>query len=168
MRHSQANENSHSFLFHMMDARGSTPLSYVRQEHWGRWIKFLQSKKDKYWPVLPKGNSAIQEKQRACPLLQEKPYSRVLPDPPHAMPLKLATMVASGIMSPMEATILVRDASSSSSDDDCGSCSSDDEDTFFDDDSFDDYDDDDEESDIDEVEIMAHIQSLQQGARISI
>ena len=111
MRHSQSNENSHSYLFHMTDARGSTPLSYVRQEHWGRWIKFLQSKKDEYWPVLPKGNAAIQKQQRACPLLQEKPYSRVLPDPSHAMPLKLATMVASGIMSPMEATIIVRDAS---------------------------------------------------------
>ena len=170
LRFSQANGNSHSFLFHMMDARGSTPLAYVRQEHWGRWVQFLQSKKDEYWPALPKGDQASQEQQRACPLLHRRPYTHTLPDPPSAMPLKLASMVASGIMSPEEASMLMQEDPYNCSDDEndgdcCGSDSSDDDETFYDDDSSFDSEDD---SDIDEDMIMAEIQALKQGVRVMI
>lgn len=150
-----------------MDARGSTPLAYVRQEHWGRWVQFLQSKKDEYWPALTKGDHAIQEQQRACPLLHSAAFTRTLPDPAGAMPLKLAAMVASGIMLPKEASMMMQDDLCNSSDDGdcCGSNSSDDDDTFCDDDSSYDSDDD---IDIDEDEIMAEIQALQQGVRVLI
>ena len=156
----------------MMDARGSTPLAYVRQEHWGRWVQFLQSKKDEFWPALPKGDHAIQEQQRACSLLHSPAFTRTLPDPASAMPLKLAAMVASGIMLPKEASMLMQEDTCNSSDDGvcCGSRSSDDDDdddddSFCDDDSSYDSEDD---IDIDEDEIMAEIQALQQGVRVMI
>jgi len=39
-------------LIRMVDSRGSTPLKYVREEHWIHWCVYLHSQRDKYWPLL--------------------------------------------------------------------------------------------------------------------
>jgi hypothetical protein len=90
-------------LFTMVDNRGSTPLSYIRQEHWAQWMQFLQSKKDVYWPVLDKSNG----KKAPPSIATDPPNSRPCRDPVHALPSDLAIMVASGSMSPIEAKQIV-------------------------------------------------------------
>lgn len=42
-------------LVRQQDARGSIPLHYVREEHWGQWCAFLYHQREKYWAPLPKG-----------------------------------------------------------------------------------------------------------------
>ncbi len=36
-------------LLRCKDKRGSTPLDYVRKDHWPYWCAFLDCQKDKYW-----------------------------------------------------------------------------------------------------------------------
>lgn len=36
-------------LIRHVDARGSSPLEYVREEHWLDWCAYLYNQKDKYW-----------------------------------------------------------------------------------------------------------------------
>lgn len=43
--------NSNPNLIRMCDLRGSSPLNYVREEHWPFWCAFLLLNMDKYWPV---------------------------------------------------------------------------------------------------------------------
>jgi hypothetical protein len=43
-------------LIRTRDARGATPLHYVRAEHWTQWCAFLYHQRERYWPakrVLP-------------------------------------------------------------------------------------------------------------------
>lgn len=101
-------------LFTMVDSRGSTPLSYIRREHWAEWLEFLVAKKDVYWPAVDKS----QGKKDAPAITRELPHSRPRPDPENALSVELAGMVASGIMSPIEARLLVEDDSESSDDED--------------------------------------------------
>jgi Ankyrin repeats (3 copies) len=120
-------------LFNMVDNRGSTPLSYIRKEHWAQWMEFLQSKKDIYWPVVDKSKG----KKIPPVVARELPNSRPPKDPANALPTEIAMMVASGTMSPIEARQIVHeegdfDEDSSSSDSydespDGSSCSLDDE-----------------------------------------
>jgi hypothetical protein len=44
-------------LLLMEDVRGSTPLSYVREEHWLAWCAYLFHQKEKYW-VPMEGSAA--------------------------------------------------------------------------------------------------------------
>lgn len=91
-------------LLFMKDARGSTPLAYARKEHWAEWIRFLESRKDEYWPKRYK------DVPQGPPPLTEKPAgSRPLPDPSNALSVKLATLVASGKLSIEEAEVLRED-----------------------------------------------------------
>jgi len=39
-------------LLRMEDVRGSTPLSYVHEEHWLAWCAFFFHQKEKYWTAL--------------------------------------------------------------------------------------------------------------------
>lgn len=90
-----------SYLFSMKDVRGSTPLSYIRKEHWNEWLQFLESKKESYWPTT--GDKTV-------PLiLQEAAHSRSPPEPKEALTPQLATMVASGKMTPADARLLLED-----------------------------------------------------------
>ena len=41
-------------LLRTLDVRGSTPLKYVREEHWIQWCAYLFHQKDKYW--IPTGD----------------------------------------------------------------------------------------------------------------
>ena len=93
-------------LFHMIDARGAVPLSYVRKEHAAAWVDFLDSKKDEYWPVR---NVAVEGEQGPPPLCLEAANSRPIRDPENALTVELAGMVASGRMEPEEAQFLKHD-----------------------------------------------------------
>jgi Ankyrin repeats (3 copies) len=95
------NERYH--LFNMLDKRGATPLSYIRQENWAEWMEFMVSKKDIYWPTLDKSNG----KKGPPSITLDAPHSRPVPDPNNALTLDLASMVASGSILPMEARFLV-------------------------------------------------------------
>jgi Ankyrin repeats (3 copies) len=131
-------------LFNMVDSRGSTPLSYIRREHWAEWIQFLESKKDLYWPVQDKSGS----KKEPPTITQEKPDSQPLPDPENALSVELASMVASGAIAPVEARLLQEVASESASEDE--SCYQDE--IEYDSEANDDDDDDDDSSSYDEDE----------------
>lgn len=102
-------ESSH-YLFHMIDARGCTPLDYIRKEHWAEWIEYLQSKKDDFWPAS--GDKVRPE------FLQKSPNSCPVLDPSDALPLDIAKLVAAGRMQPDEARLLVEDGEGEYDDDD--------------------------------------------------
>jgi hypothetical protein len=89
-------------LVHMIDARGHLPLNYVRKEHWGEWIEFLEANKDIYWPPRSSSDPEQGSPQHAL----EGPNTRPIPDPKNALSLDLARLVASGRMTPEEAKIL--------------------------------------------------------------
>ena len=36
-------------LMNIDDCRGSSPLSYVKRDHWGAWIQFFERVKDQFW-----------------------------------------------------------------------------------------------------------------------
>ncbi|KAL7580378.1 hypothetical protein ACA910_004404 [Epithemia clementina (nom. ined.)] len=101
-------------LVHMMDARGATPLMYVRNEHWSSWQKFLRSRVELYWPVR---NVEQDGEQGPPPLTEDKPNCRLLPDPEDALPIEMAAMVASGRITPQEAAILRAEAEEDSDED---------------------------------------------------
>lgn len=122
-------------LFHMTDSRGAVPLSYVRREHWPLWIKFLEAKKDAWWPIKT-------EEDMPAPLIEMAPNERPLPEPDNALTMELAGMVASGVISPEEAMLLKEDDSDgdySDSDDDSDDSSGYDSDEDSDDENVDEY-----------------------------
>jgi hypothetical protein len=153
-----------SLLF-MADCRGVCPLDYVRKDHYIFWIDYLECIVDKYWPPV-----------QSAPLppagIHQAAHSRPMPDPENALPLDVASMVASGRLTPKEALFLAAD---NIEDDDSCSCSSDDEgssddnsDSESDDDSFSD---DDENSLIDEMEekeLLADLVSMQKYCVIPV
>ena len=53
-----------------VDIRGSTPLSYVRKEHWLQWCAFLFHQKDRYWSVMPPVSTDSAEAASKQPLLE--------------------------------------------------------------------------------------------------
>lgn len=150
-------KSSH-YLFHMTDARGCTPLDYIRKEHWTEWIEYLQQKKNDFWPT--DGAKSRPE------LLQLPPNSRPVPNPTDALPINLAKMVAAGRMKPEEARILMEEESDEENDED-----EDDEDndkdsdsSYNDEDDFDDdsssYDDLDDSSSLEEMADMLEILAM--------
>lgn len=44
-------------LIRVVDVRGSSPLNYVRKEHWLQWCAFIYHQKDKWWPA--KNNAVV-------------------------------------------------------------------------------------------------------------
>ena len=115
-------------LFHMIDARGHGPLNYVREEHWGQVIQFLDEHRDVYWPK----DADKKTKQAPPPLTLEPVNSRPVLNPANALSLELAKLVASGRMKPSEALLLNADGEgtvgTTDFDDDSSFGSSDDED----------------------------------------
>jgi hypothetical protein len=79
-----------SRLFYLLDSRGSLPLSYVKKEHWDEWKNFFEENKDLYFPILS-------ELQGPPELSKNGPNFFPLPEPKNAIPLGLASMVASGV-----------------------------------------------------------------------
>jgi hypothetical protein len=113
-------------LFYMTDLRGAVPLTYVRKEHWPLWIEYLESKKDIIWP---KRDLKKDGEEGPPPLTLGDPNSRPLQDPPNALSIELATMVASGKMKPEEAQFLKGDGMDAET---CHSSDSEDDDSEYD------------------------------------
>lgn len=88
-------------LLNVVDCRGSSPLTYVKRDHWGKWIAYFQSKVEQYW--APRDISTVGG-QPPPPLCNETPNSRPIVDPPNATDLETAQMIASGKMEPEELT----------------------------------------------------------------
>lgn len=101
-------------LLSLVDARGSTPLSYVPQEQWPAWVDFLNQNCDHYWP--DKNNAGLlyeeqaAEEQDVPPLTLVKPNSCRFPSPANALTLELAALVAGGKMNRAEAECLRYDS----------------------------------------------------------
>lgn len=93
-------------LFHMTDCRGAVPLSYVRKDHWGAWVEFLNSKKDVFWPQRDLRKLGEQEMPELCKF---GPNTRPIMNPQNALTAELASMVAGGKMKPDEAQFLMYD-----------------------------------------------------------
>jgi hypothetical protein len=150
-------------LFHMIDSRDRLPLGYVREEDWPDWIDFLESHKDVYWPK----RNALEEETPPS-LTQEGCNSNPIKDPPNALTIELATLVASGRIKPAEAVFLNSDKDGSTqpdydSDDDMSSSDGDSDD---DDDS--DVSENDEDCSIgsdDEMEVLLNEMAMLRGAR---
>jgi hypothetical protein len=93
-------------LLHIQDARGSLPLQYVHKDHWPAWIDYLESIMDTFW----KPRSVLLDGEQGPPaLVLQAPNSRPLPDPPNALSLDLACLVAAGKIDPSEVMIAESD-----------------------------------------------------------
>jgi hypothetical protein len=91
-------------LLHMKDARGTTPLAYVRHESWGLWVEFLVNKRDVFWPQRSQS-----EEELPLPLALKEPNSRPVSNPSNALTPRLATMVVSGKVTMEELRFLRND-----------------------------------------------------------
>jgi hypothetical protein len=80
-------------LLHVVDCRGSSPLSYIKKEHWKQWIDFFRSKAGIYWAPRDLAKDGEEPPPR---LATEPPHSRPIPDPFNAAPLEEATLISSG------------------------------------------------------------------------
>jgi hypothetical protein len=94
------NENRH--MFYMEDARGSLPLSYVHKSQYPQWKKFLEDRKDHFWPLVPSPSSTVSQSL----LIHQASHTRSIADPANALSLELAAMVANGRLEPHEATLI--------------------------------------------------------------
>lgn len=127
------------FLMQLTDSRGSTPLAYAREEHWPEWKLFLNRVQDRFWPDA----NACTDKKKRRRLVETPVLARLSPntfpmkDPPNALNLELARMVAVGTIAPEDAMLL--------QDEDFQDSLNGDEDDDDDDDDEDDDDDDDED-----------------------
>jgi hypothetical protein len=147
-------------LVYMTDCRGAVPFSYIRKEQWPEWNQFLESRKDVYWPVR---NTSREEDPP--PLTLVEPHSKPVPDPPNALTPSLANMVASGRMTPEEASFLRfdKDSSVDDSDEEDSSFDSDDDSESDDDsdgDGTDEDTDDDDDFSLDENEMADILNSI--------
>jgi hypothetical protein len=95
------------WMLHLEDKQGLTPLDFVRQEQYSQWISFLDSIKDKYWPQREQESSDKEDMDKNS-LINQLPNSCPVKDPPNALPLRVAEMVATGRLEPDEARLLVR------------------------------------------------------------
>eukprot|EP00560_Eucampia_antarctica_P009579 CAMPEP_0197828134 /NCGR_PEP_ID=MMETSP1437-20131217/4773_1 /TAXON_ID=49252 ORGANISM="Eucampia antarctica, Strain CCMP1452" /NCGR_SAMPLE_ID=MMETSP1437 /ASSEMBLY_ACC=CAM_ASM_001096 /LENGTH=450 /DNA_ID=CAMNT_0043429251 /DNA_START=162 /DNA_END=1514 /DNA_ORIENTATION=- len=84
-------------LLNIRDCRGFTPLSYVKKQDWSKWIEFFNRKKDIYWLARDK---KILGDEGPPHLSTVKPNTNAVKDPENATSIDVATMLASGAMSP--------------------------------------------------------------------
>ena len=138
-------------LLQLLDCRGAAPLSYVKKDNYKIWIEFLRDKLDRFWPVRDVGTEG---NERPPSLTTRPPHSLPIPDPVHALPLEVATMVSNGRMEPEEALYLdddddeEDDMSDSDDDDDSSEYDSEDDDSEYDSDE-----DSDDDSEFDQAEM---------------
>lgn len=144
-------------MLHMIDARGHAPLNYVRKEHWGDWINFLEEKKDDFWPVQEGTEEEVGDSTI------EADSATTIPDPKNALSLDLAKMVAAGRLTPEEARFLASDETYDDSDsefDDDDEYSENDEDDLDSDDDDDNDDDEFSEDDFDDEDMAVLLTTL--------
>jgi hypothetical protein len=80
-------------LLFVADCRGATPLQYVPRKDWGGWVRFLEGRKDVYWPPR---DARRDGPQPPPPLALLKPNARPVPDPPRSLGPERARLAASG------------------------------------------------------------------------
>lgn len=146
-------------MLHMIDARGDAPLNYVRKEHWGDWINFLDEQKDVFWP-----EQEGKEEGAADNLTVETHAETTIPDPKNALTLDLAKMVAAGRLTPEEAKYLVSDQKDDDAESDSEDEYSEDDDSDADGHSDDEYSDD----DFDDEDMAVLLTTLPVTANIDI
>jgi hypothetical protein len=76
----------------MEDKRGQTPLEYVRPDQADLWVEYLEDNAER---LFPRGGSLPPRVS-----LKETRKDGHLPDPPNALPIQLASAIASGQMTP--------------------------------------------------------------------
>mmetsp|Transcript_42822 Transcript_42822/g.103561 ORF Transcript_42822/g.103561 Transcript_42822/m.103561 type:complete len:397 (+) Transcript_42822:167-1357(+) len=134
-------------LVKMRDIRGTTPLSYVKEENFVKWNEFLASIMDEFWP---RRNPTTDGAEPPPPLTMKRPNSINLRE--HNLPLTIdqISMLSSGKMTTEEAQLLAMDDDSTFDSDDSG-------DSYFDSDdsSFYDSDSDFDEAELEEVCMLA-------------
>jgi hypothetical protein len=59
----------------VQDRFGAFPLDYVNPRQWKDWCRYLDSVKDKYWPVPPPDRSSL----NTCPTEEELPEIATTP-----------------------------------------------------------------------------------------
>jgi hypothetical protein len=91
-------------LLHVVDCRGSAPLSYVKQENWGEWMEFFDSQKDIWWPVR---NVSLSGEEDPPELVSRAPHSLPLPDPKRAALCEVAKLISSGSVEPESVNVNV-------------------------------------------------------------
>ena len=87
-------------LLLVKDKHGKLPLDFVRKEFHEKWIEFLESMKDELWPDKLSSNGAAAEVVRYCPEARKEIGMKECAD---MLCVKLAKMVANGMLSPDEA-----------------------------------------------------------------
>ena len=106
------------WLLCLSDCRGSTPLSYVRRNHWALWIGFLSAVVERYWPCIleePKSSersthdledNAGRESEwpKVPPRSLLRPNSHPIPDPQDSLSLEVLELLASGMLNPADVT----------------------------------------------------------------
>jgi hypothetical protein len=100
-------------LLCIKDCRGALPLSFLKEDQWTGWTKFLMSRKNKFWP----DRDMLLGLEADPPLSLVKANSNPIHNPKEPISLELAQMVAAGRMSPYEADLMKDDDSASETDD---------------------------------------------------
>ena len=95
------------WLLCLEDTRGSTPLDYVRKEHWDIWIDFLRDTADHYWPNLNEFGEGSEhsgnnhgDTKTVPPLTLEDPNSCPLPEINEHIDLEVVRQLANGNLTP--------------------------------------------------------------------
>lgn len=133
------------------DSRGFVPLSYVREQNYAAFTKFLVKRKDAFLP-----DKLFGDETSKTTLLTQKPNTRCICSRP--ISIQMARLVSQGKMSPEEVEFLSKGVDESEEVVDSNSDSSDDEDESV-------YDDDDDTSQgsdfsFDEQEMAELLQSI--------
>ncbi len=109
--------NQDKRLLHIVDCRGSAPLSYVKQENWSQWINFFEQRKHVWWPHR---DISVEGEEGPPKLVNMAPHSLPLPNPPTAASLADAGKISSGELD--LDSIPPKDVSNAQSAEDKGTC----------------------------------------------
>ncbi|CAJ1966053.1 unnamed protein product [Cylindrotheca closterium] len=133
-------------LVRMRDIRGTTPLSYVKEENFIKWNEFLASIMDEFWP---RRNPTTDGEQAPPPLTTMRPNSIQLREKDIPLTINQVSMLSAGDMTVEEAQLLAMD--------DDSTFDSDESETYYDSDdsSFYDSDSDFDEAELEEVCMLA-------------
>ena len=105
-------------ILRVTDKNGKTPLQYLTVDKWPRWMSYLESKRDVYFPQREPVGDTIRDKQQQIPprcsnALEGEVSNESSPDhdvkevtvvdPPNSLSPEVAALVASGKVRPEDA-----------------------------------------------------------------
>jgi hypothetical protein len=67
-------------MLYVKDRHGACPLDYVNPRHWAQWCAYLDTVKDKYWPIKEISKSDVNPIQELQHLISLDPFSFVPQD----------------------------------------------------------------------------------------